>query len=46
MRKMILAAVTAMLALTSVSAQFKYEWQNPNLPREQRIVLPMIQDFA
>ena len=37
MRKMILAAVTAMLALTSASAQFKYEWQNPNLPREQRV---------
>ena len=37
MRKMILAAVTAMLALTSASAQFKYEWQNPNMPREQRV---------
>ena len=34
---MILAAVTAMLALTSASAQFKYEWQNPNMPREQRV---------
>ncbi|MBP5799934.1 MAG: glycoside hydrolase family 3 C-terminal domain-containing protein [Prevotella sp.] len=26
-----------MLALTSASAQFKYEWQNPNMPREQRV---------
>ena len=37
MRKMILAAVTAMLAVTSASAQFKYEWQNPNMPRAQRV---------
>jgi beta-glucosidase len=37
MRKMFLAAVTAMLALTSASAQYKYEWQNPNMPREQRV---------
>ena len=37
MRKMILAAVTAVLALTSASAQFKYEWQNPKLPTAQRV---------
>ena len=37
MRKMILAAVTAMMALTSASAQYKYEWQNPKLPTAQRV---------
>ena len=37
MRKLILAAVTAMMALTSASAQYKYEWQNPKMPTAQRV---------
>ena len=34
---LILAAMTAMMCLTEASAQFKYPWQDPSLPREQRV---------
>ena len=34
---MILAAMAATMCLTETSAQEKYPWQNPNLPREQRV---------
>ena len=37
MKKVILAAMAAMMCLTEASAQFKYPWQDPSLPREQRV---------
>ena len=37
MKKVILAAMTAIMCLTEASAQFKYPWQDPSLPREQRV---------
>ena len=36
-KSLILAAMTAMMCLTEASAQFKYPWQDPSLPREQRV---------
>ena len=32
-----MAVLTALLALTSASAQVKYPWQNPDLPIDQRV---------
>ena len=37
MKKMMMAVLTALLALTSASAQVKYPWQNPDLPIDQRV---------
>ena len=37
MKKTILAAMTAIMALTTVSAQEKYPWQNPQMPTDQRV---------
>ena len=37
MKKVILAAMAATMCLTEASAQQKYPWQDPNLPREQRV---------
>ena len=34
---MMMAVLTALLALTSASAQVKYPWQNPDLPIDQRV---------
>ena len=36
-KMMILAAMAATMCLTEASAQVKYPWQNPDLPREQRV---------
>jgi len=37
MKKNVLAVMTAMMALTSASAQDKYPWQDPQLPTTQRV---------
>ena len=37
MKKMMMAVLTVLLALTSASAQVKYPWQNPDLPIDQRV---------
>ena len=37
MKKILFAAMAAVLAHTNVLGQYKYEWQNPNLPRAQRV---------
>ena len=36
-KRLFLAAFCAVAAWTSVSAQYKYEWQNPKLPTQQRV---------
>ena len=37
MKKTMLAALTAMMALTTVSAQNKYPWQDPKMPTADRV---------
>ncbi len=37
MKKMLLAAMAATMCLTSASGQEKFPWQNPDLPKEQRV---------
>ena len=37
MKKTMLAALTAMMALTSASAQNKYPWQDPKMPTADRV---------
>ena len=37
MKKTVLVALTATLALTNTSAQEKYPWQNPEMPTAQRV---------
>jgi len=37
MKRLVLAAITAVMMLTHVSAQGNYEWQNPDLPTQQRV---------
>ena len=35
-KRLMIVAVTAMMVMTA-GAQWKYEWQNPTLPRAQRV---------
>ena len=37
MKKTMLAALTAMMALTTASAQNKYPWQDPKMPTADRV---------
>jgi beta-glucosidase len=37
MKKVMFAALAAILSLSNVQAQEKYQWQNPKLPTQQRV---------